>query len=308
MGASVEPAYEGYFADPFLLSTSEGYVAYGTGPASDGPAFRALVSPDLHSWSSAGTVFTGDPSIGTDCWAPEVIEADGAWWMYYSAGNGIAGHHLRVARADCPLGPFTDLGKNLTPDEPFAIDPHPFLDTDGSRYLFYAHDVLTAERPGTHLAVRRMVSLTELGPDIVPVLEPNATWQRYEADRRMYGRQLDWYTLEGPTVVNRGDTYVLLYSGGSWEGPDYGVSYATAPAPLGPWAHPDADIPLVLSRVLTGQRGPGHNSVLDHSDSTVIAYHAWNDQGTERQMHIAPLRWDRTVPSVDAPGPVTTTR
>ena len=300
---SAEPAYEGYFADPFLLRTADGFVAYGTRPAGSDPGFDALVSPDLRAWRPAGAVFTGDPAIGTDWWAPEVVEAGGAWWMYSSAGRGIAGHHLRVARADSPLGPFVDLGVDLTPDESFAIDPHPFVDADGTRYLFFAHDVLDHERPGTHLAVRRMASVTELEGDPIAVLAPNAPWQRYEAGREMYGRHLDWYTLEGPTVVRRGGTYVLFYSGGSWEGPDYGVSYATATSPLGPWTHASADVPLVLSRALTGLRGPGHNSVLATADGgSVIGFHAWDDAGTERQLHVADLEWDGDVPSLAAAG------
>jgi beta-xylosidase len=298
---SVDPAYDGYFADPFLLRTADGYVAYGSPEPfrGDSASFEALVSSDLRTWRSVGTVLSGDATLRSDVWAPEVVEAEGAWWMYYSAGVGIAGHHLRVARADSPLGPFVDQGVNLTPDETFAIDASPFLDADGTRYLYFARDVLDADRPGTHLAVRRMVSMTGLAPETVPVLTPNAPWQRYEADREMYGRRLDWYTLEGPTVVRRGDTYVLFYSGGSWEGPDYGASFATAPSPLGPWEHASPDTPVVLSRALTGQRGPGHNSVLELPDgSWVIAYHAWNDEGTKRQMHIAPLEWDGVTPTL----------
>ncbi|GAA4751470.1 glycoside hydrolase family 43 protein [Amnibacterium soli] len=300
---SADPAYDGYFADPFLLRTSDGYVAYGSPEPfrGDSASFEALVSTDLRSWNSIGTVFIGDPAVGSDCWAPEVVEADGGWWMYYSAGFGIAGHHVRVARADSPLGPFVDQGVNLTPEETFAIDASPFLDADGTRYLYFARDVLDAERPGTHLAVRRMVSMTELAPETVSVLTPNALWQRYEADREMYGRRGDWYTLEGPTVVRRDDSYVLFYSGGSWEGPDYGVSFASAASALGPWTHASADLPLVLSRALTGQRGPGHNSVLVLEDGTaVIAYHAWDEAGARRQLHIAPLNWHASTPSVMA--------
>lgn len=298
---SPEPAWGGYFADPFLLAVDGGFVAYGSSEpfSGSGASFRALVSPDLHDWRSGGTVLTIDPALGTDVWAPEVVEADGAWWMYFSAGFGIADHHLRVARADSPLGPFVDQGVDLTPDESFAIDPSPFLDADGTRYLYFARDVLDAQRPGTHLAVRRMRSMTELDPETVAVLEPNALWQRYEADRDMYGRRMDWYTLEGATVVRRGDAYVLLFSGGSWEGPDYGVSYATAPSPLGPWRHASAEVPLVLSRAITGQRGPGHCSVLRLADgSWVIGYHAWDEAGTARRMHVRPLRWDGSRPAV----------
>lgn len=300
---SAESAYEGYFADPFLVRTDDGYIAYGSGEpfTRSGASFQALASSDLRTWRAAGTVLTADESIGTDVWAPEVVHDGSAWWMYYSAGFGIADHHLRVACAGSPLGPFIDCGIDLTPDEPFAIDPHPFRDVDGSWYLFYAHDVLEAERPGTHLVMRPMASMTTLIGTAIPVLAPNAHWQRYEANRLMYGRRMDWYTLEGPTVVRRGDQYVLFYSGGSWEGPDYGVSYATAARPTGPWTHVAADAPTVLGRSLSGQRGPGHNSVLQVDDgSFVIAYHAWNEAGTRRTLHVERLHWDGATPSVDA--------
>ena len=114
------PVWDGYFADPFVLRLADGgYVAYGTHPGSDGDrVFEALVSPDLEQWESAGAVLERLPAgFGEDYWAPEVAEAGGAYWMYYSVGRGIEGHHLRVARADAATGPFTDLGVNLTPDE-----------------------------------------------------------------------------------------------------------------------------------------------------------------------------------------------
>lgn len=289
-----EPAWDGYFADPFLLPTDNGTIAYGSSPpfTRDGASVQALHSADLIRWDSIGTVLTLDPAIGTDVWAPEVLHADGTWWMYSSAGFGIHGHHLRVASAADPAGPFHDCGVNLTPDQRFAIDAHPFTDKDGRRYLYYARDVLDAQRPGTHLAVQEMVSPTRLAPEVVPVLAPDADWQVYERDRAMYGGRYDWHTLEGPTVIRRGDTYVLFYSGGSWEGDGYGVSYATAGSPLGPWTNAPGDRPLLLSSSLTGQRGPGHNAVLELPDgTTLIAYHAWDHTGTRRQMHLRPLHW-----------------
>ena len=295
-----DPVWPDYFADPFVLAVPDGYVAYGTDPTrTDGAAFAVLVSADLRAWRSAEPVLAVDLSIGTDYWAPEVVHDGGAWWMLFSAGRGNEGHHLRVARAGSPLGPFVDQGVNLTPNERFAIDPHPFRDADGTRYLFYAHDVLDAEWPGTHLAVRRVREWTELDDEVHPVLTPNALWQRYEAGRTMYGRTLDWFTLEGPTVVRRADQYVLFYSGGSWEGPGYGVGTATAPTPLGPWTH-EANHPTVLSAALTGQIGPGHNSIAAAPDgSAVIAYHAWDPARTVRRMHVAAVRWDGPRPLVD---------
>ncbi|MDF8262956.1 glycoside hydrolase family 43 protein [Luteipulveratus flavus] len=298
---SREPVWDGYFADPFLLDTGDGYVAYGSSePFTDsGSRVTALVSADLVTWHSAGTVLQVDAALGTDVWAPEVVHTDGRYWMYYSVGTGIHGHHLRVATSDGPLGPFVDAGVDLTPHETFAIDPHPFRDVDGTWYLFFARDVLDADRPGTHLAVARMRSMTELEPEVWPVLEPDADWQLYERDRSMYGRRLDWHTLEGPSVTRRGGRYWLFYSGGSWEGPGYGVSYATADQPFGPWRHAPTQGPAVLSSASTGLRGPGHSSLLPLPDgSTRISFHAWDSVGTRRQMYIEPLVWGPDGPSV----------
>ena len=212
------PVYDGYFADPFVLRWGGRYVAYGTGSVVDGLVFEVLESPDLVSWTRVGGAL--EPvadDLGNDYWAPEVVEADGRFWLYYSVGHGDAGHHLRVAVAEHPVGPFVDSGVSLTPGERFAIDPHPFRDTDGTWYLFYARDVLDAGRVGTQFAVDVLPSMTELAGDPRTVLEPSADWQLFQAQRPMYGATYDWYTLEGPNVRRRGDTYYCLYSGGSWQ-------------------------------------------------------------------------------------------
>ncbi|MFT4285053.1 MAG: family 43 glycosylhydrolase, partial [Protaetiibacter sp.] len=207
---SPTPAWPGYLADPFVQRTAAGYLAIGTeDPApEEGELFPVLASPDLRDWRAVGHALRRPaPELGDAFWAPEIVERDGAWWLYYSVGRGIVGHRIRVARADAAEGPYDDLGIELTPRETFAIDAHPFRDDDGSWYLFFARDVLDAEPVGTHLAVARMASPVALAGETVPVLEPYADWQLYERGRRMYGRELDWHTLEGPSVVRRHGRY-----------------------------------------------------------------------------------------------------
>jgi hypothetical protein len=186
-----------------------------------------VLEPVLHGIS---------PELGRDVWAPEVAVADGAYWMYYSVGHDIEGHHIRVARSDSAAGPFVDLGLDLTPDGSFAIDAHPFRDDDGQWYRYFARDVLDHPRRGTHLAVAPLIGMTRLGP-ITRVIAPDSDWQLFEHDREPYGRIADWWTLEGPTVLRHGGGLVLLFSGGRWETEDYGVSVAFAQHPLGPWTH-----------------------------------------------------------------------
>ncbi len=47
-------AYDGYFADPFVLAVDGGDVADGTGSAPGGRAFEVLRSPDLEAWEPVG--------------------------------------------------------------------------------------------------------------------------------------------------------------------------------------------------------------------------------------------------------------
>lgn len=300
------PVHPGYFADPFVLRTggpgSPGYVAYGTGQSVGKRVFEVLVSSDLVSWTAVGGVLEPvEDSLGTDYWAPEVAEHAGRWWMYYSVGHGEIGQNLRVAVAVAPVGPFRDCGVALTPQERFAIDAHPFRDTDGTWYLFYARDVLDGDRVGTMLAVDVLDEMTTLRGDPRSVLVPSDDWQIYERQREMYGAVHDWHTLEGPFVVPRDGRYYCFYSGGSWQGPGYGVAYAVAEHPLGPWTE-GRDVPRVLRTVPDRVLGPGHVSVVRTPvGDDVMVYHAWDRALTARRMCIDPIRWTAAGPTVDGP-------
>jgi GH43 family beta-xylosidase len=299
---AVEPAFAGYFADPFVLRLDGGYAAYGTGESGAGRprVFESLSSADLVEWEPVGAVLQVLPAeLGDEYWAPEVAQWGGAYWMYYSVGHGISGHHLRVARAESPAGPFIDLGINLTPEERFAIDPHPFLDDDGLWYLYFARDVLESDRPGTHLAVAPLASMTQLTSAPIEVLAPSADWQVYERSRAMYGGVYDWHTLEGPSVVRRHGRYWMTFSGGAWTGAGYGVSWAVADSPLGPWLPAPMDSPRLLETTEGGLIGPGHNSlVVDPSGRDAIVYHAWNRDQTIRQMYVEGIDFTPSGPVI----------
>src|SRR2546423_11307928 len=146
----VNPVYGSYFADPFVWKTRDVYYAIGTGEAEAlgrtvGKVFPILQSIDFMQWQFASSALVRpDPGLGNNFWAPEVAEADGTFYLYYSVGHGDKNHQLRVAVSDEPLGPYVDSGKALLELErcPFAIDAHPFRDPDGQWYLFYARDFL----------------------------------------------------------------------------------------------------------------------------------------------------------------------
>ncbi len=304
-GAStyVNPVYDGYFADPFVLEVDGRYYAYGTGSTPAGRQFEILHSDDLVHWTPVGgAVEPLDGEEATDFWAPEVAVEGSTFYLYYSAGLEDSAHRIRVATAQQPAGPFTEAAMLTGADEPFAIDPHPFRDTDGCRYLYYATDFLDGERVGTALVVDRLAGMTRLEGRPRTVLRASADWQLYRRQRPMYGGVYDWHTLEGPFVRAHCGRYYCFYSGGAWEEDTYGVSYAVADHPLGPWHEPVADGPTVLRSVPGRVIGPGHNSVVTGPDGQdYLVYHAWDPARTRRRMCLDRLEWTPDGPRTDAP-------
>lgn len=303
------PVYAKYFADPFVWRHEGMYYAIGTGPRGDSEPsrFPLLRSADLVKWESLGHALVSvSPDLGNDYWAPEVAYSDGLFHMYYSVGHGDKGHHVRVAVSERAEGPFEDLGKSLT-DLPFAIDASPFRDDDGEWYLFYARDFLDTEsgfRAGTGLAVDRLIGMTELAGEERLVMRARHDWQRFKADRPMYDGVYDWHTLEGPHVLKHDGRYYCFYSGGCWQNDTYGVDYAVADHPLGPYSDiGNEDGPRVLRTIPGELTGPGHNSIVNgpHGDDFIV-YHAWDTGMTARRMCIDKLIWTPAGPRVERAG------
>lgn len=290
------PVWDGYLADPFVLQFGGDYYAYGTGSdvgdgrQSDGRVFPVLRSRDLVHWTQVGGALEPLPSGGRVAyWAPEVAERDGTFYLYYAADM-----RLRVATATSPAGPFRDTGVDLFPDEPFSIDASPFQDPrDRQWYLFFAKDYFD-ERVGTGTAVVPLADdmVTPLAPPKT-VVRASSDWQIFQRNRRWYDRDWEaWHTVEGPFVVAHEGRYYCLYSGGCWETPEYGVSYAVADHPLGPWCDEWSHAGPVVLRGLEGKvLGPGHNSVVRGPDGRTlfVVYHAWDAGRTARRMCIDPL-------------------
>ena len=100
--------------DPFVLEWEGKWYAYGSvgnstgGPTSEGYqiGFRVMVgSEDMQHWEDGGMVLIppANHSMGNDSfWAPELLVKDGVIYMAYSAG-----HHIYMAKAAHPKGPFT---------------------------------------------------------------------------------------------------------------------------------------------------------------------------------------------------------
>jgi GH43 family beta-xylosidase len=299
------PVYGEYFADPFILQYDGRYYAYGTAKTGEKNQFPVLESRDLIHWTRYGGVLI--PPGGDAFWAPEVAFHDGQFYLYYSV-HGIENrdHQLRVALSEYPYGPFEDCGVVLVPNQPFTIDAHPFQDTDGQWYLFYARDFLTIDgdcRVGTGIVVDRLVNMQKVANSPQVVVRPSQEWQLFAAQRPMYGKVYDWYTVEGPAVRLHNGHYYCFFSGGAWEHDNYGISYVVADHPHGPYRYPQGGSNILLKSVPGKVIGPGHNSFAYSPDGSeeLVVYHAWDPQQISRLMRIDRLTWDQDRPVIHGP-------
>ena len=305
MSLYTNPVYDRYFADPFILPYEGAFYAYGTAPVlQNGKQFPILISNDLIHWQQCGWALKSIEGLSS-YWAPEVIQFNGRFYMYYSTGIGDTRHQVRVATSDRPNAQFSDSGRILTPDLPFAIDAHPFQDIDGQWYLFYACDFLESQgdyRIGTGIVVDRLIDMLTLAGDPKPVIRPHADWQLFQANRSIYNGVYNWHTIEGPSLRMHNGRYYCFYSGGAWERENYGVSYVVADHPLGPYIRPSYLAGAMFHSISGHVYGPGHNSfVKDDAGNEYIVYHAWDEGRTARRMCLDRLTWEVERPVLHGP-------
>jgi len=287
------PVYPHSFPDPFVLKHRGEYWGYCTGLQPDGRAFGVIRSRDLVDWEPLAGAMEALPGEHPCYWAPEVTYFAGRFYLYYSVGNEER-MEIRVAVAEHPAGPFVDSGRRLTA-EPFAIDAHVFADVDGSRWLFYATDFLDSSHVGTGTVRDRLLDPFTLEGSPRPVALPRYDWHVYHPNRPEKGG-VRWHTVEGPFVLRRKGVLYEMFSGGNWQNPTYGVSYATARALQDPgeWTQA-ADGSAVLPILRSGGEvvGPGHNSAVRGPDNRQLycVYHRWSADRKDRVLAIDPLDW-----------------
>lgn len=260
-------------ADPHVIRVGDMYYLYAT---THTRGYDVYVGKDLVHWENKGLAFD-DPRRGV--WAPDVFHhkrGDGKFYLYYT--DNVPGQsrqldkQIGVAVADRPLGPFVDKAALATN----AIDAHLFQDDDGKLFLYYV-DLFQ----GFKIRVQGMSDpLTRQG-DTTIVIRPTEPWEKVSG-----------HVTEGPFMLKRNGTYYLTYSGTGADSPNYGIGYATAKSPLGPFTKFVGN-PIVRrgGKVL----GPGHHCVIEGPDQRLwLVYHQkWSEETSfKRFLAIDPLWFD----------------
>jgi len=265
--------------DPFVVRYGQTYFLTGT--TDPGNGFRLWSSANLVDWTPRGFAYRRDQSSWGEgaFWAPELFQYRDRYYLVYSANRrdadgGEAGFRICLAAANDPAGPYRDVHAPWCDPGYPCIDGHVFVGRDGTAYLYFAKVGVT-EEPERKLYGE--IHAAKLKPDLSgpvgrPVLCTKAEqpWEMPAAGRSLCN--------EGAFVFRRGDRYYMTYSANHYAEPFYGIGWATATDPLGPWRKPSRN-PLVSRHERLGVSGPGHCSITTSPDGreTFLVYHAHAD-------------------------------
>src|SRR4051812_7516923 len=137
-------AFDGDFADPFVLRAPGGYYAFATGAR--GSHLQLATSRDLARWTPAGDPLPVLPAWAAPgrgvTWAPAVLPRANSYVLYYTTPDLASGFQcISRATADQPEGPYRDASPQPLVCQTSgatalcgSIDPSPFLDRDGTPY------------------------------------------------------------------------------------------------------------------------------------------------------------------------------
>lgn len=272
------PILDRNFPDPTVIRAADNYFyAYATESIVDGKLQHIQVarSRNLLDWEPLPDALPEKPVWADEAdpktWAPHVTEADGKYFMYYSAQPATKkGLCLAVAVAEKPAGPFRDLGQPLKCGESFVnIDPMAFDDPrTGKRLLYWGSGFQPLKVQ--ELAANRVEFANNSRS--IDLIAPKKT-----EDPNDYQR-----LVEAPWVTYRNGYYYLFYSGDDCCGvrPHYAVQVARSRSALGPFKTLAESAGKANSVILEQNAewiAPGHNSVLrDDAGNDWIFYHAIN--------------------------------
>jgi len=276
--------------DPCIAREGEAFYVFSTHGG-----LHVRRSDDLKQWRHDGQVFEELPAWTRDAvpgvrglWAPEIIQIDGEWRLYYSVSTfgrnrsaiGLATNRtLDRSRADYR---WEDRGTVVTSspgrDDFNAIDPHVVLDAEGVPWLSF----------GSYWDGIRLCRLDR------------ETGMR--ADEELHSiASRGGGAIEAPCIVRHaGDYYLFVSFDKCCDGirSTYNIRVGRSERVTGPYrdragrAMAEGGGTLVLE----GQgriRGPGHNDILQNGDRTWLVHHFYDADARGRPtLQIRSLTWD----------------
>ena len=270
------PIFNGDFADPFVLRTSNSLVVYSSNSVATQYAPAAHI-PEIELTRDSGFKgqYLGDAlpqlpkwTVTGFQWAPSVwADPNGTYVMYYStpatipliclakpsspgcihsSTNGpTSAMCISKATSSSPTGPFVDSSPSafVCPyAQGGAIDPSVFTAADGTHWLLWKSDGDCCGLPTT-------IYSQQLSSDGLSVVGPS---------HRLTGASQSWEggLVEGPSMLEANGVFWLFYSANLWGSENYGIGVARCTSVVGPCTKP-LDHAWLSSNSGNGQSDPG---------------------------------------------------
>ncbi len=273
--------------DPSIIAVGSAYYVFSTGDL-----VPVRTSPDLHTWTKVGTVFsaepawitTTDPTDPENLWAPDISYFNGVYHLYYAASrfgvNTSCIGHATASQIDEP-GAWQDQGGPIlcssSSDNWNAIDPHAVFDTTGNLWLVF----------GSFWSGIKLIRLTADGT-------ARSGTELYSLATRANT------AVEAPYIVYDNGFYYLFESVDTCcQGVNstYKIMVGRSTNIVGPYVD-EAGVNLSAgggTLVLQGDAlwaGPGSNAVLLSPTGSYNVYHAYDAMnGGVPTLRIAALTW-----------------
>lgn len=280
--------------DPAIVVDGDDWYVFATGSARGDGNIQIRRSTDAgHTWTFVDTVWNEKPEWLVEAvpgvanlWAPELIEHDGTWYLYYAASTFGSNHSVIALATNMTLNPsdpdyeWVDEGPVLesqTSDDFNAIDPG-VIDVDGTPWMAF----------GSFWSGIRMVELEwPSGKLADPASEP----------LRLADRGSPPNAIEAPYVVEHDGMFYLFVSKDSCcQGLNstYSMWVGRSESVTGPYVDRDGVLMLedggtLLLETDGDEIGPGGQSV----SNGWLAYHFYDRaNGGDPTLAIRSLTWD----------------
>jgi len=283
-----------HLQDPFILVHAKRYFLFGTASPAEG--FQCYESPDLLHWKLDGWAWrkTGLHVASGNFHSPQVFIYQGMFCMVYSARMSSGSIQIGLAASVQPQGPYHDLHVPWLDLGDACIDGDVFVDSNSKAYLIFTRKGRT--NSCTYCAIYGVALNKDLSKTVgspVKLVQADQRWELLHKDVNQCN--------ESPRMIKIASKYYLTYSANDRLSPDYGIGYALAGKPLGPWTKSEAN-PLLQSRPEIGVFGPGHGAVFQSLTpyEWFIVYDSLADATNRSEDHLVnldrvDLRTDRTL-------------
>lgn len=190
-----------------------------------------------------------------------------------------------------------------------GIDPHPYVDEDGTKYLFWVDSLsdngIEIGRSSNRLCGVKMENWLKPDWDTATVLTCHKYYTVEDWLAARDGETVETVPYEpsnrineGPFVIKHNDQYYLTFSVGSYADSSYQVAQAVSDNVLGPYRKlTEAEGGVLMSGNTSGSQeisGTGHHSFITIEDKLYMIYHRHDDvmtAGSERNPAIDELKW-----------------